>query len=355
MKIQCFPLIFFPNLGRSPFFRKTGSLARALLFFIIFILLWSLIFCLNYFMNYCNFFNSYLKLIFHAQLENLQAHLFGGSDAFHAWWWSCEDYEPVWRSTRNQASNKKVSKELGGKMVTFILPILYSFWEDILYAIQWCLSASNWEHHAWILQVNAFRERRALSLTLNDTKTAVDKLHQMANVVVGIIVFGLWLLILGIATTHFFVLISSQMLLAVFMFGNTLKTTFEAIIFLFVMHPFDVGDRCEIEGVQVWNIAKHVIMVFHYYLFLRELVNLNVSFSDGSWGDEYIDNSISEVRQHENHIPKQFTVYQTYRQHLSKPRYGRFDWLLCACCHSGTEACHHERSDKEVYKNCFWF
>ncbi|KAJ0969820.1 hypothetical protein J5N97_022697 [Dioscorea zingiberensis] len=103
---------------------------------------------------------------------------------------------------------------------------------------------------AW-LQINAFRERRALSLTLNDTKTAVNKLHQMANVVVAIIVFGLWLLTLGIATTHFFVLISSQALVAVFMFGNTLKMIFEAIIFLFVMHPFDVGDRCEVEGIQM--------------------------------------------------------------------------------------------------------
>ncbi|XP_066327504.1 mechanosensitive ion channel protein 6-like [Miscanthus floridulus] len=101
----------------------------------------------------------------------------------------------------------------------------------------------------WV--VNAFRERKALALTLNDTKTAVNKLNQMANVVVGIIVFALWLLILGIATTHFFVFLSSQFLLAVFVFGNTLKTVFEAIVFLFVMHPFDVGDRCEIEGVQV--------------------------------------------------------------------------------------------------------
>ncbi|XP_010943497.4 mechanosensitive ion channel protein 6-like [Elaeis guineensis] len=101
----------------------------------------------------------------------------------------------------------------------------------------------------WV--INAFRERRALSLTLNDTKTAVNKLHQMANVVVGIIVFALWLLILGLATTHFFYLISSQVLLAVFIFGNTLKTVFEAIIFLFVMHPFDVGDRCEVDGVQL--------------------------------------------------------------------------------------------------------
>ncbi|EHA8587648.1 mechanosensitive ion channel protein 6-like [Cocos nucifera] len=101
----------------------------------------------------------------------------------------------------------------------------------------------------WV--INAFRERRALSLTLNDTKTAVNKLHQMANVVVGIIVFALWTIILGLATSHFFYLISSQALVAVFIFGNTLKMVFEAIIFLFVMHPFDVGDRCEIEDVQM--------------------------------------------------------------------------------------------------------
>ncbi|XP_048527158.1 mechanosensitive ion channel protein 6-like [Triticum urartu] len=101
----------------------------------------------------------------------------------------------------------------------------------------------------WV--VKAFRERKALALTLNDTKTAVNKLNQMANVVVGLIVSALWLLILGVATTQFFVFLSSQLLVAVFVFGNTLKTIFEAIIFLFVMHPFDVGDRCEIEEVQV--------------------------------------------------------------------------------------------------------
>ncbi|CAM0944679.1 unnamed protein product [Alopecurus aequalis] len=101
----------------------------------------------------------------------------------------------------------------------------------------------------WV--VSAFRERKALALTLNDTKTAINKLNQMGNVVVGLIVSALWLLILEIATTHFFVFISSQLLVAVFVFGNTMKTIFEAIIFLFVMHPFDVGDRCEIEEVQV--------------------------------------------------------------------------------------------------------
>ncbi|KAM0058928.1 putative mechanosensitive ion channel MscS, LSM domain superfamily [Helianthus debilis subsp. tardiflorus] len=101
----------------------------------------------------------------------------------------------------------------------------------------------------WV--VYAFRERKALALTLNDTKTAVNKLHQMVNVLVGIIILVICLLILNIATGKFLVFISSQIVVVAFVFGNTCKTVFEAIIFLFVMHPFDVGDRCEIDGVQL--------------------------------------------------------------------------------------------------------
>ncbi|XP_049390473.1 mechanosensitive ion channel protein 8-like [Solanum stenotomum] len=116
----------------------------------------------------------------------------------------------------------------------------------------------------WV--VNAFRERRALALSLNDTKTAVNKLHHMLNVLVGVIILVVWLLILKVATTHFLVFMSSQVLLVVFMFGNTAKTTFEAIIFLFVMHPFDVGDRVEIDGVHMiveeMNILTTVLLRF---------------------------------------------------------------------------------------------
>jgi len=103
-------------------------------------------------------------------------------------------------------------------------------------------------------QVNAFRERRALALTLNDTKTAVNKLHRMVNIMVGIVIAVIWLLILGIATSKFLLFLSSQLLLVAFIFGNTCKTVFESIIFLFVIHPFDVGDRCEVDGVQVCKL-----------------------------------------------------------------------------------------------------
>jgi hypothetical protein len=74
--------------------------------------------------------------------------------------------------------------------------------------------------------VNALRERKALALTVNGTKTAVNNLRLMSNAVVGLIVSVLWLLITGIATTHIFVFISSHLLVVVFVFGNTMKTSF---------------------------------------------------------------------------------------------------------------------------------
>ncbi|WOL05201.1 mechanosensitive ion channel protein 6-like [Canna indica] len=116
----------------------------------------------------------------------------------------------------------------------------------------------------WV--VNVFRERKALSLTLNDTKTAINKLNQIANIIIGAFVLVVSLLILDIATYTFFVFLGSQLLLVTFVFGNTLKMIFEAIIFLFVMHPFDVGDHCEIEGVQMvveeMNILTTVFLKF---------------------------------------------------------------------------------------------
>ncbi|XP_022140879.1 mechanosensitive ion channel protein 6-like isoform X2 [Momordica charantia] len=65
--------------------------------------------------------------------------------------------------------------------------------------------------------VNAFNQRKVLVLSLNDANTAVDGLHNLLNIFVAV----------------------------------TILTVFEAIIFLFVMHPFDVGDRCEVDGVQM--------------------------------------------------------------------------------------------------------
>lgn len=102
-----------------------------------------------------------------------------------------------------------------------------------------------------VVQVKVYKGRKALAHALNDTKTAVKQLNKLVTGILIIIMIVVWLLLVGIATTKVLVFLSSQLVLAVFMFGNTCKTIFEAIIFVFVMHPFDVGDRCVIDGVQV--------------------------------------------------------------------------------------------------------
>ncbi|XP_077238156.1 mechanosensitive ion channel protein 10-like [Tasmannia lanceolata] len=101
----------------------------------------------------------------------------------------------------------------------------------------------------WV--VRAYIERKALAHALNDTKTAVQQLHKLVGTIVFVIIIFVSLMVMGLATSKVLVVITSQSLLLGFMFQNTCKTVFESVIFVFVMHPFDVGDRCVIDGVHM--------------------------------------------------------------------------------------------------------
>ncbi|KAJ4708804.1 Mechanosensitive ion channel protein [Melia azedarach] len=101
----------------------------------------------------------------------------------------------------------------------------------------------------WV--VNVYLERKSLVHSLNDTKTAIEELSKLVSGIVLVVIIIVWLLLMEFLTTKVIFFISSQILVVVFMFGNTAKTVFEAIIFVFIMHPFDVGDRCVIDGVQM--------------------------------------------------------------------------------------------------------
>ncbi|XP_062097079.1 mechanosensitive ion channel protein 10-like [Humulus lupulus] len=99
----------------------------------------------------------------------------------------------------------------------------------------------------WVVKV--FNGRKALGHALSDTKTAVSQLNKLVTVILVVVTIVIWLLLMEIATTKVLVFLSSQLVVAAFVFGNTCKTIFEAIVFVFIMHPFDVGDRCVIDGV----------------------------------------------------------------------------------------------------------
>ncbi|XP_042004146.1 mechanosensitive ion channel protein 10-like [Salvia splendens] len=116
----------------------------------------------------------------------------------------------------------------------------------------------------WVLKV--FKSRKALGHALSDTKTAVNQLNKLVTSVLIVIMIVVWLLLTGVATTKVLIFFSSQLVLAAFVFGNTCRTIFEAIIFVFVMHPFDVGDRCLIDNTQMiveeMNILSTVFLKF---------------------------------------------------------------------------------------------
>ena len=136
--------------------------------------------------------------------------------------------------------------------------------------------------------MKAYIDRKSLAHSLNDTKTAVKQLHKLISVIVLAIIVMISLLLMGFATTKIFVFISSQLLLVVFVFGNTCKTTFESIVFVFIMHPFDVGDRCVIDGTQVRKNFFSIVVI------TKDLSVLNCL--DDCGGDEYSDNSVLEIR-----------------------------------------------------------
>lgn len=100
-------------------------------------------------------------------------------------------------------------------------------------------------------QVKVFKGRKTLAHALSDTKTAVNQLNKLVTGIIIIVTLIVWFLLMGFATTKVLLVISAQLVTASFMFGNTCKTVFDALMFVFVMHPFDVGDRCVIEGVAV--------------------------------------------------------------------------------------------------------
>lgn len=136
--------------------------------------------------------------------------------------------------------------------------------------------------------MKVYNGRKALAHALNDTKTAVKQLDKLVTAILVIIVLLVWLLLMEIATTKVLVFLSSQVVVAAFMFGNTCKTIFEAIIFVFVMHPFDVGDRVVVDGVQVISIV-HICMCIYI------CICLILYFTDDCGGDEYLNNSLFAI------------------------------------------------------------
>ncbi|CAN8252337.1 unnamed protein product [Cochlearia groenlandica] len=109
----------------------------------------------------------------------------------------------------------------------------------------------------WV--VNVYTSRKALGHSLNDTKTAVKQVDKLLTGVLTFVTFIIWLVLLDIATNKFLLAMSTQFVGLAFMIGSTCKNIFESFVFVFVMHPYDVGDRCVIDGVMLLVEEIHLL------------------------------------------------------------------------------------------------
>ncbi|KAL2940912.1 Mechanosensitive ion channel protein 10 [Bienertia sinuspersici] len=114
------------------------------------------------------------------------------------------------------------------------------------------------EIQAWVER--AHNQCMNLINTLSSAEEVAECLNKIISWLLVGGIFIMWLLLTGLATTKVLVLIASPLLAATFIFGNTCKTLFEGILFVYVVHPIDVGDLCfiddqlmEVQSIGVWT------------------------------------------------------------------------------------------------------
>ncbi|KAJ3391079.1 hypothetical protein HDU92_000145 [Lobulomyces angularis] len=99
-----------------------------------------------------------------------------------------------------------------------------------------------------ILEV--FNEDESLEKSIFQSSQAISKLDNVVSFFSYIVILFIILAIFGVNTTGFLTVAVSLWAGLAFALGGTIKNVLESMIFLFLTHPYDVGDRVEIDGEQ---------------------------------------------------------------------------------------------------------
>ncbi|GIL65964.1 hypothetical protein Vafri_19606 [Volvox africanus] len=108
--------------------------------------------------------------------------------------------------------------------------------------------------------VRIYKERKKLALTLQDTRTVVAKLELICGVVMHVLFGFLYLVIFQVNVRELWLTFSSVTLAFVFVFGNSIRSIYEAVLFLFVVHPFDVGDWLLLANGEVVKVEEIALL-----------------------------------------------------------------------------------------------
>ncbi|KAI0370172.1 hypothetical protein BV20DRAFT_944607 [Pilatotrama ljubarskyi] len=95
--------------------------------------------------------------------------------------------------------------------------------------------------------LKVYKERRFLSRSMRDVGEALKTLDHMLLFLAFLILFFISLSVFGVNIENSLTSLYTIGIGASFIFKNSASNAFDAIMFLFVTHPFDTGDRCFID------------------------------------------------------------------------------------------------------------
>ncbi|KAI7955560.1 hypothetical protein MJO29_006959 [Puccinia striiformis f. sp. tritici] len=101
--------------------------------------------------------------------------------------------------------------------------------------------------------VRIYRERRALAIGLKDMSSAVSKLDAvLISIACVLTIFICFFIFNSKGTSSQLVPMATIILGFSFIFGNAAKNLFESMLFIFSIHPYDVGDMVSIDEIYMF-------------------------------------------------------------------------------------------------------
>eukprot|EP00127_Corallochytrium_limacisporum_P000934 Clim_evm18s33 gene=Clim_evmTU18s33 len=91
-------------------------------------------------------------------------------------------------------------------------------------------------------------ERKGTQESILSSDSLTKTMSTFLNSVSGFFCFVAILIIVGVDPAPMFVALSALVVTYAFIFGNTLKDYFEGVVFVLGIHPYDIGDRLQIDG-----------------------------------------------------------------------------------------------------------
>jgi mechanosensitive ion channel protein 4/5/6/7/8/9/10 len=84
------------------------------------------------------------------------------------------------------------------------------------------------------------RQRRNLAGTLSDNDDVIRTLETLMGIFMHVLALFAYMAIFGMNVQHLLISLSSISVASAFVFGNSLRTLYESVVFLFVIRPYQV-------------------------------------------------------------------------------------------------------------------